>query len=290
MSSVAAADEFPHSPGPHPRWREGYHFNAYDARRTVGISISAGIRPALDVKEEVVFLHLASPMVFLNGQRLGGEDGLQVGDVHMEIVTPLQQWRIWGQAPFRRAEESEEEEVAFDLLFTSDGTPHGYTTPRGERYEQPGRLQGHLVVGERKLALDGPGVRDHSWEVRDLSGWREWYSMMARFETGSGLSFTWARLDEGPVHDGWWWAQSFQGIEHVVIDAARAGDELEACHVQLDMPAGVLEVKAIPISQIRIPLGPGQGHLTETLVRLQKGRERGFGFLWYGGSPDETPA
>jgi hypothetical protein len=291
MIEVKAADERPHRPSsPDPRWREGYHFNVYDPANSIGLSISVGIRPVLGVKEEVVSVHLPGPLVFLNLASLEGEDAAEAGSVRMEPLVPLKKWRIWMRGSFRETEDGSPtntlKEAGFDLCFESDIPPYGYPTTRGERYEQPGSLRGEVRIGERTIDLEGTGIRDHSWETRDMSQWQEWYALMGWFESGEALNFARIRFDDHTSCDGWLRTDRYHEIRNVRVEPGFSRGVLRQCQMVIETPIETSKrgwaVNAQPISLVAIPLGePGKGRLVETLVRLGMGETRGYGFLWY---------
>jgi hypothetical protein len=287
MIEVKAADEFQHRPSSQdPRWREGYHFNVYDPANGIGLSISVGIRPVLGLKEEVVSLHLPSPLVFLNLASLEEEDAAEAGSVKMEPLVPLRRWRIRMQDSFRETEDGSPSntfrEAGFDLCFESDIPPYGYSTDRGERYEQPGSLRGKVRIGERTIDLGGRGIRDHSWETRGMSQWQGWYALMGWFESGEALNFARIRSDDRTSCDGWRRTDRYHGIRDVRVDPVFSGDVLRQCQMYIETSQGGSEVNSQLISLVSIPLGePGKGRLVETLVKLGMGESRGYGFLWY---------
>jgi predicted secreted hydrolase len=72
-------------------------------------------------------------------------------------------------------ERYREVDVEGRLRFTAWGDPLSFRSGlavgvASSHYEQPGSMSGTVLVGERRAALSGRGLRDHSWGVRD---WQE---------------------------------------------------------------------------------------------------------------------
>jgi hypothetical protein len=95
---------------------------------------------------------------------------LRIGQLHQEVVTPLQAIRLV-------LEPSSEFPAAFDLLWEGFLPVHeeahhhserdGRTVEDTRRYKQLGRVRGWMELhGERHRAEDWFGIRDHSWGVR----------------------------------------------------------------------------------------------------------------------------
>lgn len=284
---VRAEDEFQHPPPGDPRWREGYHFNGYDPALHLGLSISVGIRPLVGFREEVVIVHLPDPLLFLNLRPLAGDDALRLGSLQLEPVVPLEQWDIHLADSLQEMKDGDltgvSRQVAFDLHFASNLPPYGYATGRGARYEQPGCLTGEIRFGERTLVLEGRGIRDHSWEIREMLRWDALYSLMGWFESGEALDFTHIRSGGQTSCEGWHKTDHYDHVSDVRIEPLFSEDILQVCHVHVQTSTGhVLEVSAQVLSFACIPLGgPGQGKLAETIVQLRLGQSHGHGFLWY---------
>jgi hypothetical protein len=64
-------------------------------------------------------------------------------------------------------------------------------------YEQSCRVRGDLVIGERRIAFDGMGQRDHSWGYRHWAGLHQWHWITGFF--GEDRAFN---LFEVHEHDG----------------------------------------------------------------------------------------
>ena len=268
-----------------PSWREGYYFSGYDPRNEVALSISIGIRPIPGVREEIVTVHSRLPLTFLNRRDLEGDDALQLGSLKIEPLVPFEEWRIQMRDSFRRTEggtlSNVAEEVSLDLQFEALAPPLGYSTARGERYEQPGSLQGRLQVGKRALDFEGTGIRDHSWEARDFSRFGEWYNLFGWFESGEAVNLVSIEHD-GEVHcDSWVRTGRYDEVRSLRIEPTFSGDVLERSRMVVETREGELQISSRLISCVFLPLGD-RAKVVETLVELGLGAGRGYGFLWYG--------
>ena len=58
-------------------------------------------------------------------------------------------------------------------------------------YEQPGKIEGVLLIGQRDLALSYPAMRDHSFGKRDWQYMNRHVWIMALLEDGSSLNISW---------------------------------------------------------------------------------------------------
>lgn len=92
-------------------------------------------------------------------------------------------WRIEGfsmrqDLKFQRADVRwESPEATVDFRYEAFHAPYAYSSHAGgcppyaadDRIEQSGRVTGLLTIGDRRIAIDTSGHRDHSWGTRD---WR----------------------------------------------------------------------------------------------------------------------
>jgi hypothetical protein len=183
------ADEGRHEPGPEDLWNESWYFDAVSDDGTIGVYTRLGRLPNQDValvtaaivgpdRPAVLVVHPDAPLPAIDDDAQRVEvDGLRV-EQHCE--EPLQRFRVVlsgsgeafedESAPLR-GESGSPVDVAFDLVWTTDGIP--YQWRRSTRYEVPCRVTGTLRVGDKEFSFSGPGQRDHSWGTRDwfAIGW-----------------------------------------------------------------------------------------------------------------------
>jgi hypothetical protein len=175
-------DEAGHAPGLEPWWNESWYFDAVSDAGDLGLYTRFGRVPNQDHS-----LYTASicgpgrPSIMLIGLMPlpPADDDAQVIDtpglqVEQHCEEPLQRFRVTlagtGQAhadqsaPLR-GEKGEPTEIAFDLVWETDGIPYAWR--QSTRYEIPCRVTGTVRIGDERTAFSGPGQRDHSWGARD---------------------------------------------------------------------------------------------------------------------------
>jgi len=131
---------------------------------------------------------------------------------------------------------------ALDLTWRERARPYVYTG--GSRLEQPGWVAGEVSVDGSRIALNGPGQRDHSWGVRDW--WRFGWTWCAG-ALSDGTRFQATLLDaRGRIRpDGYLMAPGGppEPVHSVAVreNAVRLNDiELEfadLAHVTLELPS-----------------------------------------------------
>lgn len=277
-------DEYPHVPLEDCLWREGYHFNGYDPVNRLGVTISIGIKPVLGYREEIVAVHMKDPLVFLKLREIDGDNVLHLGTLKLELLDPLRKWRTTIKDSFQRTDHGIpsklSEEVEFDLYFDSNISPHKYRTKKGERYEQPGFFEGEIRMGNDSLDFKGTGIRDHSWEIRDVASWGEWYGLMGWTELGMYLTVTYLKINNNFFWKGWLRTDDYHEIQNVQADPVFSGDVLEKYTMKVEAWREKMEFTSRVLSYFLIPAEEkGRKPVVETAVELEEG---GYGFLWYG--------
>ena len=178
-------DEGTHETGPEDLWNESWYFDAIADDGSLGVYYRLGRLPNWDDEgacmlavcivrpgEPAIMLVEETPLPDDAGpdQEVRGESG------HSEQICeePLQRFRVRVEgtagahadhsAPLR-GEAGEPVEIAFDLVWETDGIPYQWRL--STRYEIPCRVSGTVTVGGESFELSGPGQRDHSWGGRD---------------------------------------------------------------------------------------------------------------------------
>jgi hypothetical protein len=279
---ITPEDEYLHTPPSDLLWREGYHFNGYDTAERMGITISIGIRPAMGIKEELVVLHAEHPFLFVHVGELG-QNVLVRENFRMEPVQLLKTWGICMEDSFQKIKNGRpvniSEEVKLDLQFDSVIEPYGYSTERGDRYEQPGILKGKIRFGNTPIEFEGRGIRDHSWEMRDMAAWQEWYAFMGWISPESAASIVYIRHDDVISGTGWLKADTYYDVHDVQVHPYRSGDILETCTLNIETVRESVTMRSQLHSSVSLSLGREGAELVETVAHLSEG---GYGFLWYG--------
>ena len=176
-------DESPHPPGDEPFWNESWYFDGVSADPEIGVYVRLGnvpnrgsclytvavVRPG---KPTVMVTDYAGPSPVLDDRRqtVHGSDYEAV----QECVTPLADYRIEfdGAATHYvdamavlRGEAGTPVRLKLDLHWITDAEPYAWQALT--RYEIPCRVEGTIVIDDERIAVSGPGQRDHSWGPRD---------------------------------------------------------------------------------------------------------------------------
>jgi len=292
---MKAEDEYLHPPLLNdPLWMESYHFNGYDPANKMGITIYRGIKSVLRFKVEIVTLYAGNPLLFRNPEEFESEDTLNVGSLKMEPLQPLKKWRIQMNDSFQKIENGNPSntfrEVKFDLYFDSNTSIYAFSTHRGNRYEQPGLLKGRMKIGEKTIDFEGRGIRDHSWEIRNVPNWGEYYWLMGCFGSGEAVSFSYMRVDSNPMCHGWLKTDKYNEVRNVQVSPRFSGEFLKRCKINVETSKKELELSLQVISFLPIPKElMTHGSLpteerkrksVENLIELDGGK--GYGIMWYG--------
>jgi hypothetical protein len=294
---VSVEDEFLHFPplSGNPLWVESYFFNGYDPREEMGITIYKGFNPASRIVLETVALHSRNPLFFGNIRSSEKDEPvLESGNVAIKLSIPLTKWRIQMKNLFQKVEEGHlstgSDETELDLSFDSVTQAHGFSTNRGNRYEQTGFLIGRVRIGEKCVNFEGRGIRDHSWEIRNILTWGKFLWLMGCLNSGEALSLTFMRVDEEPLCHGWFLRDVYDEIQRVEVDhefpEASSGEvttSIETSRYELEIRLRVLSCLVIPVdlmSFVSLPATSKKKEVVENLVEINRGQ--GYGFLWYG--------
>ena len=148
-------------------------------------------RPGLPPRFLLAFARDAAP----GAAELTGAP-IAAGPLAYSCGVPFEHWRIavdgdarlWARAEDlgEHPEAHQKVGVSGELRFTAWVPPFEFGSGLGSavaarHYEQPGSVSGVLTVGDERFPVDGAGLRDHSWGVRDWQGvpyWR-WMGMLA---------------------------------------------------------------------------------------------------------------
>ncbi|MBU7023857.1 MAG: hypothetical protein HXS40_06785 [Theionarchaea archaeon] len=279
--AVSPQDEYPHASPGNPQWREGYHFNAYDTGNRMALSISIGIRPATGIREEVVTLHKEIPLVYVSMSKLR-ENPLASGRFDMEPVELLKSWSIRLNGSFLSAPEGAPSrplhKVKLGLHFESGEPVFGYSTERGTRYEQPGSLMGEIHLENENITFQGRGIRDHSWEARDMSSWEEWYSLMSCCPD-CALVFNYLKSGGTVAWSGWLKRDDYSLLKTVNVAPTFSSGVLTQCRTSVGTEKEQMTLESTVLSHVSLSMGTTAGSAVEETVVQVNG---GHGFLWYG--------
>lgn len=192
---IIAAHEGWQRPGAEDQWSDSFYFGGGDGRGLAFYS-RIGRRPNEGVVEGALGIWLPEQGFLLSFARERSEEpSIACGAALFECLEPLRSWELLFEGHGRLFERAEhiatrrddyrEVHVTGSLLFNAWSGPlsfrSGLSTPvASSHYEQPGSLSGAIQVDGVRRPLDGRGLRDHSWGVRDwqqVPYWR-WFGFL----------------------------------------------------------------------------------------------------------------
>ena len=207
--NLAPEDEYTHPLGPEPTFNESMYFNFFDTARSLGGFLRLGNRANEGHAELTVCLYLPDGRVLFTFQRpaIASNGAFDAGGLRFEVLEPTERLRTRYEGtlleladpramadPGRAFRESPKKQVSVDLLHQAVGPLYGsageagHQEPSGQEfarahYEQHMQVTGTLAIEGEELAIDGYGLRDHSW------GPRTWQAIHA---------YDWLTLNFGP--------------------------------------------------------------------------------------------
>lgn len=223
--AVGTADERPHAPGGHPQWSESASFWLHDEADGLAGSMRVGVRPNEGMVDAGLHFWLPDGG-FIAARHVRPESAnterLEAGDARFELVEPLRRWRIFHDGPAHSLKSAREagdrdawhrsrvERLIVDLEFvaahdaigfaeTGDGVP----SPR-EGFEQPGRWTGSVWISGDEYRVNGFGIREKSWGLRDWQAPRMWRRFSIACADGTAASAVRIARDAGAdLQRGW---------------------------------------------------------------------------------------
>ncbi len=206
----APEDERPHSPDGEQLWNESWYFDAVAEDASLGAYVRIGLYPNLGVAWYTAYVtgpdRPAVAVIDLEAPLPEGRHLRTVSDrfeAEHDCERPLERFRCTfegtgeaheDQSAPLRGERGEPVPIALDLTWATDGLPYAYRV--ATRYEIPCLVEGTVRVGDKELALRGPGQRDHSWGLRDW--WAmDWVWSAVRLDDGTRLHAVRIRLPDG---------------------------------------------------------------------------------------------
>lgn len=316
------SDEHMHAVGDDPAWSESYYFNFIDPVSRVGMFTRMGFRPGNGWADALhaVFLP-GSRVAFTYGRReigrdLTGYDGdLTAGDLALTCLEPHQRWSIAYSGPAQDIAD------AAILLERRKARPDGWFTPAtldmaltfdcltephfaaaGERghFEQSGRVEGHISLGDERWQVSGYGVRDKSWGPRDWgAGSRQdsprsqpvitgpapfvnWFSM--NFGEYAALGGSCFRHPDGVMRGTGWLQRDGKSLtlDEVTIETDYAPDSILHKSVQLIATTSSGERiqivgDVLNVCPTKIPMAGGATFVNEGLVECTWDGRKGYG-------------
>jgi len=185
------ADEYTHELGPEPTFNESMYFNVFDPVSGLGGFFRLGNRANEGTAEMTVCLYLPDGRVgfWFNRPTIADNDSFDAAGLRFGVVEPFEELTVAYDGPVLLLDDPmvlTDPKAAFtqsprttctaDLRFTRvspmfGGEPEESHEKPGEEfarghYEQLVRATGSIQVGDLDIAVDGFGLRDHSWGPR----------------------------------------------------------------------------------------------------------------------------
>ena len=192
FGNIQPQDDYTHRLGPEENFNESMYFNFFDQRASAGGFLRIGNRANEGAAEVTVCLYLPGGEVLFNYLRpqIENNDAMDAGGMRFEVLEPLVRHRttydggaVYLTDPTQMADPSQafrqnpHKHVKVDLVHQAVGPVYGAVRAAQPdedaeqsfgraHYEQHMRATGTIDVDGETIAIDGTGLRDHSWGPR----------------------------------------------------------------------------------------------------------------------------
>lgn len=224
------ADEYLHELGPEATFNESMYFNVYDPAAELGGFFRVGNRANEGHAEMTVCLYLPDGRVAFMYQRptIDSNDVFDAGGLRFEVHEPFERLTVSYEGrtvvlddPLAMADpraaftENPHVDCTVDLTYTRVSDPIGGESDQPEKageefakghYEQLVAATGSVRVDGTTWAVEGFGLRDHSWGPRTWQAPFYYRWLTANFGDDFGfMGSRIARRDSGGVRAGFVW-------------------------------------------------------------------------------------
>jgi hypothetical protein len=209
VGNLAAEDDYLHELGPEPNFNESAYYNFFDRKEKLGGWFRIGNRANEGNAERTVCLYLPDGRVLFSFGRpkIANNDAFDAAGLRFEVQEPTQRHRTSFEGtllelaepramadPKAAFEGNPKKKVSFDLIHEAVGPLYGSKAEKNAdedleqsfaraHFEQHMHVTGSLSIEGERFAIDGFGLRDHSW------GPRYWQAIH---------SYEWLTLNFGP--------------------------------------------------------------------------------------------
>lgn len=218
---LVPADEGMHANTGESRFNESMYFNFFDARQRLGGFVRIGNRPNEGYAETTICLFQPDGSALFQFERASIADNsrFEAGGMRFTVEEPFVRLRVAhaGQAcvlrdpmamsePRRAFRENPFVPVELELEIEGIGPMFGGepTEPRPDElefarghYKQHHRARGQLRIDGRRSALEGYGLRDHSWGPRSWQAPASYRWLTANFGSEFGFMGSWILRPDG---------------------------------------------------------------------------------------------
>ena len=210
-------DEYLHELGPEPNFNESMYFNVFDPIERVGGFFRLANRANEGSGEMTMCVYLPDGRVGFMFKRpeVHTNDAFDAAGMRFEVVTPFEELRVTFSGkvcmlddPLEMADpkaaftSNPYDECEVQLTYRGVAPPFGgepdepHERPGEEfakgHYEQLVGARGTIRIGDQEWAIDGYGLRDHSWVPRYWQA--PWYYRWLTANFGDGFGFMGSRI------------------------------------------------------------------------------------------------
>jgi hypothetical protein len=218
---LVPADEHMHENTGESNFNESMYFNFFDAGQRLGGFLRIGNRPNEGVAETTICLYRPDGSVLFNFKRapIADNSRFEAGGMRFAVEKPFERLHAAyaGKAcllrepmamsePGRAFKENPFVPVEVDLAIEGVGPMFG-GEPEEHRegemefarghYEQHHRATGRVAIDGEVFALDGYGLRDHSWGPRSWQAPASYRWLTANFGPELGFMGSWITRPDG---------------------------------------------------------------------------------------------
>lgn len=229
IGNVVPDDDYLHPLGPESNFNESMYFNFFDRARSIGGFVRLGNRANEGYAEMTICLYLADGRVLFQYKRprIENNDAFDAGGMRFEVLEPGERLRTVYEGavvelrdptamtdPSSAFRENPMKRVTLDLAHEAVGPMYGHkregpaADPEQEfaraHYEQHMRATGTLEIDDERIAIDGLGLRDHSWGPRYWQAIHSYRWLTVNFgpDFGMMVSTVWGDKDAPPRQSG----------------------------------------------------------------------------------------
>jgi len=315
-----------HTSSPDYNWNESFYFNFTDPRSGIGGWTRIGILPNQDTDLGAMMLYAGGSRIlatFQGGRTAAEGKKFSLGSLDYLRLEPLKKWQLIYSGEMFDIDDSRKlpelnldslklQDVEVDLVFegvapcinflnadsrslaemivkagTSLKDLQQVSKISSEHYEQTGRVNGTIKIGNREISFSGGGIRDHSWGPREWAAPRLWRWLSCHFDEELSFNLTRIAIASVDVFNGF---VTREGINYPLRRAALE-EELEEDGVTQkslrflieDVGGQTIEVSGKVLTVIPILL-ESEGHRTlvnEALTEYRCGDKVAYGISEY---------
>ncbi|MFN8643105.1 MAG: hypothetical protein U0802_16160 [Candidatus Binatia bacterium] len=207
--SIEPSDEYMHANTGEPNFNESMYFNVYDRQARIGAFARIGNRPNERYAEMTIAVYQADGTSLFNYKRpeIAGNGAFDAGGMRFAVVEPFKHLRVSydGHAVYlAQPLDLEDPRAAFtgnpfkpvqleldwyglSPMYGGTALEHSEMVFAKGHYEQHGRASGRLAVDGVAHAVEGFGLRDHSWGPRSWQSPAYYRWLIGQFDQGFGF-------------------------------------------------------------------------------------------------------